>query len=221
MKKLIAFALATCTVAAAGVTGAAADQPKHVGPFAGAIHADVTAQLKDGSTASAQLDRGKVTAVDAGSITILRPDGKSLTFSLAADSGAKVGDKVGILSQSGTAIRVRVGKKGNDSGSDAQQKAGAFKTAFHADITLLMKDGSSKSETMDRGKVTAVDAGSITILRPDNQSLTFSLSGDVAVREEGKDGSLDDIKVGDRLMVFATGGQAFLLRCISHSKAKS
>ncbi len=84
-----------------------------------------------------------------------------------------------------------------------------------------MKDGSSKSETMDRGKVTAVDAGSITILRPDNQSLTFSLSGDVAVLEEGKDGSLADIKVGDRLMVFATGGQAFLLRCISHPKAQS
>ncbi len=219
MKKLIAFALTACTVAAAGVTGATA--AKHVGAFAGAIHADVTAQLKDGSTASAQLDRGKVTAVDAGSITIQRPDGRSLTFSLGADSGAKVDDKVSILSQSGAAIRVRVWKKGNDTGGDAQQKAGTFKTAFHADITLLMKDGSSKSETMDRGKVTAVDAGSITILRTDNQSLTFSLSGDVAVREEGKDGSLADIKVGDRLMVFATGGQAFLLRCISHPKAKS
>src|SRR5712691_11370203 len=125
MKKLIAFALAACTVAAAGVTGATA--AKHVGPFAGAIHADVTAQLKDGSTAC---------------------------------------------------------------------------------------------ETMDRGKVTAVDASSITILRPDGQSLTFSLAGDVAVREEGKDGTLDDIKVDDRLMVFATGGQAFLLRCISHPKAR-
>ena len=60
-----------------------------------------------------------------------------------------------------------------------------------------------------------------TIQRPDGQSLTFSLPGDVAVREEGKDGSLDDIKVGDRLMVFAAGGQAFLLRCISHPKAAS
>jgi len=40
------------------------------------------------------------------------------------------------------------------------------------------------------------------------------------VREEGKDGTLDDIKVDDRLMVFATGGQAFLLRCISHPKAR-
>src|SRR5713226_738137 len=200
MKKLIAFALAACTVGAVGVAGATADQPKRVGPFAGAIHADVTAQLRDGSSVSAQLDRGKVTAVDAGSITIQRPDNQSLTFSLSADSGAKLGDRVGILSQSGAAVRVRVWKKGNDTGGDAQQKAGTFKTAFHADITLLMKDGSSKSETMDRGKVTAVDAGSITILRPYNQSLTFSLGGDIAVREEGNDGSLAEIKVGDRLM---------------------
>jgi len=219
MKKLIAFALAACTVGAVGVAGATADQPKRVGPFAGAIHADVTAQLKDGSSVSAQLDRGKVTAVDAGSITIQRPDNQSLTFSLSADSGAKLGDRVGILSQSGAAVRVRVWKKGNDTGGDAQQKAGTFKTAFHADITLLMKDGSSKSETMDRGNVTAVDSSSLTIQRPDGQSLTFSLAGDVAVREEGKDGSLDDIKVGDRLMVFAAGGQAFLLRCIAHPKA--
>ena len=221
MKKLIAFALAACTVGAFAAAGATADSPKRVGPFAGAIHADVTAQLKDGSSASAQLDRGKVTAVDAGSLTIQRPDTQSLTFSLSADSGAKVGDKVGVVSQSGAAIRVRVWKKGNDTGSDARQKAGALKTAFHADITLLMKDGSSKSETMDRGKVTAVDSSSLTIQRLDGQSLTFSLAGDVAVREEGKDGSLDDVKVGDRLMVFAAGGQAFLLRCISHPKAAS
>ena len=128
MKKLIAFALAACTVGAFGAVAATADQPKRVGPFAGAIHADVTAQLKDGSSVSAQLDRGKVTAVDSSSLTIQRLDG---------------------------------------------------------------------------------------------QSLTFSLAGDVAVREEGKDGSLEDVKVGDRLMVFATGGQAFLLRCISHPKAAS
>ena len=49
--------------------------------------------------------------------------------------------------------------------SDARQKAGAFKTAFHADITLLTKDGSSKSETMDRGKGTAVESSSLTIQR--------------------------------------------------------
>jgi len=175
--------------------------------------------MKDGSSKSETMDRGKVTAVDAGSITIQRPDNQSLTFSLSADSGAKLGVRVGILSQSGAAVRVRVWKKGNDTGGDAQQKAGTFKTAFHADITLLMKDGSSKSETMDRGNVTAVDSSSLTIQRPDGQSLTFSLAGDVAVREEGKDGSLDDIKVGDRLMVFAAGGQAFLLRCIAHPKA--
>lgn len=220
MKKLLAFALATLTVAA--VTGAAtADTGKRVGPFAGAIHADVTALLKDGSSASAKLDRGTVTAVDSSSLTLERfVDKTSLTFAVNADTWyprgpAKVGDKLGVVSQNGTALRVNVWNKLDPQTTD---RVGPFRTAIHADISLLMKDSSNKSETMDRGKVTAISSSSITIERPDGKSLTFSMDDKTIAREKGQDESIGDVKVGDRLMVFAVDGNAFLLRCISHPK---
>jgi hypothetical protein len=223
MKKLIAFALATLTVAAA--TGAAtADPGKRVGPFAGAYHADVTALLKDGSSASAKLDRGTVTASDSSSITLKRfVDEQSLTFAVNADTWyprgqAKVGDKLGIVSQNGTALRVNVWNKLDPEKTD---RVGPFRTAIHADIALSMKDKSTKNETMDRGKVTAINSSSLTIQRVDGKSLTFSLSDKTVAREKGEDESLDSVKVGDRLMVFATDGNAFLLRCIAHPNEKA
>ena len=222
MKKLIAFALATLTVAAA--TGAATAGPgKRVGPFAGAYHADVTALFKDGSSASAKLDRGTVTAVDASSITLQRfVDDAALTFAVNSDTWyprgqAKVGDRLGIVSQNGTALRVNVWNKLDPEKTD---RVGPFRTAIHADISLLLKDKSSKSETMDRGKVTAIDSSSLTISRPDGKSLTFALDDKTVAREQGEDESLDKIEIGDRLMVFAVDGKAFLLRCIAHPKAQ-
>jgi hypothetical protein len=221
MKKLIALALATLAVAA--VTGAAtADPGKRVGPFAGAIHADITALLKDGSSASANLDRGTVTAVDSSSLTLERfVDKKSLTFVLNADTWyprgqPKVGEKLGVVSQNGTALRVNVWNKLDPQTTD---RVGPFRTAVHAEISLWLKDGSTKSETMDRGKVTSISSSSLTITRPDGQSVTFSIDDKTVAREQGQDESLDNVKVGDRLMVFATDGHAFLLRCISHLKA--
>jgi hypothetical protein len=221
MKKLLAFALATLTVAA--VTGAAtADTGKRVAPFAGAIHADVTALLKDGSSASAKLDRGTVTAVDSSSLTLERfADKTSLTFAINAETWyprgqAKVGDKLGVVSQNGTALRVNVWNKLDPQTTD---RVGPFRTAIHADISLLMKDASNKSETMDRGKVTAISSSSITIERLDGKSLTFSMDDKTIAREQGQDESIGDVKVGDRLMVFAVDGKAFLLRCISRDKA--
>jgi hypothetical protein len=222
MKKLIAFALATLTVAAA--TGAAtADSGKRVGPFAGAYHADITALLKDGSSASAKLDRGTVTASDPTSITLKRfVDNASLTFAVNSDTWyprgqAKVGDRLGIVSQDGAALRINVCNKLDPEKSD---RVGPFRTAIHADISLVLRDKSSKSETMDRGKVTAISSSSLTIARPDGESLTFSIDDKTAAREKGEDESLDKIAVGDRLMVFAVDGKAFLLRCIAHPKAK-
>jgi hypothetical protein len=80
----------------------------------------------------------------------------------------------------------------------------------------LLKDSSTKSETLDRGKVTAISSSSLTIARADGQSVTFSIDDKTVAREKGQDESLDGVKVGDRLMVFAADGHAFLLRCITH-----
>src|SRR5437868_4542684 len=177
MKKLIAFALTAICLAAVSV--ASADNGKKVGPLNGAIHADIAVLFVDGSTKDYALDRGTVTAADESSLTLQRPDGQSFTFSLSSDTWyphgkPKVDDKLGVLSYNGAALRVNVWRKGNDDiNAQAQDHVRAFAKAVHGDITLLMKDGTTKSETADRGRVAALDAnaGTMTIDRPDKQSV--------------------------------------------------
>ena len=217
MKKLIAFALTAICLAAVSV--ASADNGKRVGPLYGAIHADIAVLFVDGSTKDYTLDRGTVTAADDSSLTLKRPDSQSLTFSLNSDTWyphgqPKVGDKLGVLADNGTALRVNVWLKQSDINAQAQDHVRAFAKAVHADITLLMKDGTSKSETADRGRVAAFDAnaGTMTIDRADKQSVTFSVSSDTIVRHRGADKSLSDISIGDHVLVFASSGQALFIR---------
>jgi hypothetical protein len=225
MKKLIAFALAVFCLAAVSV--ASADNGKRVGPFAGALHADIAVLFVDGSTKDYALDRGKVTAADDSSLTLQRPDGQSFTFTLSSDTWyphgqPKVDDKLGVLSYNGAALRVNVWRKGNgeDLNAQAQDRVHAFAKAVHGDITLLMKDGTSKSETADRGRVAALDAnaGTMTIDRPDKQSVSFSVSSDTIVRHRGAEKSLSDISIGDHVLVFASSGQALFIRDAGQKK---
>jgi uncharacterized protein DUF5666 len=218
MKKLLALALAAVSLAAVSVASAD-NSPKRVGAFAGAIHADIAVTFADGSAKTYELDRGKVTSVDQGQLTIERPDGQSVTTQLTTDTWfphglPTAGEKLGVLSYNGTALRVNVWLKQSDVAAQAQDRVRAFAKAVHADITLLMKDGSSKSETADRGKVAALDAnaGTMTIDRLDKQSISFSVSSSTVVRHRGDDGTLADLNIGDRVLVFAQGGQAFLIR---------
>jgi len=223
MKKLIAFALTLFCLAAVGV--ASADNGKSARPFAGAIHADIAVLFVDGSTKDYDLDRGKVTAVDESSLTLQRPDDQSLTFGLSGDTWfphgqPKVGDKLGVLSYDGAALRVNVWLRQSDMAAQAQDRVRAFAKAVHGDITLLLKDGSTKSETADRGRVSALDAdaGTMTVDRPDKQSISFSISKDTAVRHLGRPESLADVSIGDHALVFASAGQAFLIRDAGQSK---
>jgi len=220
MKKLIAFALTLFCLAAVSV--ASADNgPKNLGnrPFYGAIHADINVLFVDGSTKDYNLDRGKVTAVDSSSLTIQRPDGQSITSTLSSDTWfphglPQVGDKLGVLSYNGAALRVNVWLKQSDIAAQAQDHVRAFAKAVHADITLLMKDGSSKSMTADRGKIAALDAnaGTMSVDRPDKQTVSFSVSKDTEVWSHDQQKTLEDVAIGDRALVFASGGAAFLIR---------
>ncbi|MHB8642799.1 MAG: DUF5666 domain-containing protein [Gaiellaceae bacterium] len=223
MKKLIAFALTAICLAAVSV--ASADNGKRVGPLTGAIHADIAVLFVDGSTKDYTLDRGTVTAADASSLTLQRPDNQSFTFSLNADTWyphgqPKIGDRLGVLAYNGTALRVNVWLKQSDVNAQAQDRVRAFAKAVHGDITLLMKDGTTKSETADRGRVTAFDAnaGTMTIDRPDKQSVSFSVSSGTIVRHRGEDKSLADISIGDHVLVFANSGQALFIRDAGQAK---
>jgi hypothetical protein len=218
MKKLFALALALAALAAVSV--ASADNSiRQARPFYGAIHADINTLFVDGTTKDYNLDRGQVTAVDSSSLTLQRPDNQSLTFTLSSDTWfphgqPKVGDKLGVLSLGGAALRVNVWVKQSDIADQAQDRVRAFAKAVHADITLLMKDGSSKSETADRGRVAALDAnaGTMTIDRPDKQSVSLGVDKGTVVVHKGDQKSLEDVAIGDHVLAFATGGRAFFMR---------
>jgi hypothetical protein len=58
----------------------------------------------------------------------------------------------------------------------AAGKAGVLKGAIHGDLLVRGQDGSTRTVTFDRGKVTAIAASSITIQRPDEVSVTKDLT---------------------------------------------
>lgn len=79
-----------------------------------ADHATVELKVK-GKWVTYTLDRGKVTAVSASSITLARPDGTSVTDAInpatkfrgvSSEAGITVGKPAGALSSNGTALRI-------------------------------------------------------------------------------------------------------------------
>ena len=79
--------------------------------------------------------------------------------------------------------------------------------ALHA--TWVTRNGSSGFVTHDaiRGQVTAVSASSITVKAADNVSQTYAVTGDTKVhtRANKKDGTIGEVKSGDRVIVLGTG----------------
>jgi hypothetical protein len=77
-------------------------------------HATIELRVK-GHWVTFDLDRGKVTAVSSGAITLLRPDGDSVTLKIdaatrfggvASASAVHTGDRATVVSEGGTARRV-------------------------------------------------------------------------------------------------------------------
>jgi hypothetical protein len=79
----------------------------------------------------------------------------------------------------------------------------------HATIEIR-KDGKWVTENLDRGNVTAASSSSITLARPDGQSVTFDLSSSTKFR--GKEAtSASGLKTGVRALVVSENGAATLV----------
>jgi hypothetical protein len=143
----------TCTAAPAGAgasTGtAAASSPSSSGCtalgkrgvlrklLARTAHASLTIQDKSGQWVTVDLDRGTVQSISSTSITILRPDGVTVTapldsstkFLRQAESSVVVGDRVVVVQEGGAARYVIVGKA-------AGAKAGKTGHKSKADVSV-------------------------------------------------------------------------------------
>lgn len=81
---------------------------------------------------------------------------------------------------------------------------GVLRGAIHGDLLVRGEDGGTRTITFDRGKVTAISEGSITIERPDGVSVSKNLTGQTVFNGTPK----DQLEVGKGVIVISTGDTA-------------
>ena len=159
-------------------------------------------------------------SVAAGSVTLERRDGITVTLGLNAATKIRGDIQVGkgaiVFSRAGTAYLVlaprnekaATGTTGDGKGkglakgkslAELMARDGLF-GAVHADVSFIKADGSTNSFSFDRGEVTAASNTSVTLKRADGPSVTISISA--ATKVSGK------LVVGGRAAVFSKLGAA-------------
>lgn len=205
---------------------ALADSPVK-GPFAGTVHAVANITYKDASQQTWNWDRGRITALDSSSITLTRRDKVQVTFAITSStlvrnagasyqlSDLKVGLAATVISQSGNAVIIR-NIRGNGAPGGADQSAidGPAAKSVTGTVDALYVDGSTQSFAYDRGRITQLGEGALTIKRADGNTVTFSYDNSTVVRDKHHVESVSDLKVGEGAMFFSQNGALKLVRCI-------
>jgi len=208
----------------------------HLGPLAGALHADMVWTLRDGSTKKTSADVGRVASIGNGSITIQRADGKSVTAAVGAATcirndgrpatlgDLKAGERAVILQGAEGTLAIRARDRNGTTTTPAsantpREGCHLFRGVVHGEITVLYRDGSSRHWTYDRGQITSITGAQISFKRADGASVTLRYDAATIVREKGQPESVKDLKVGERAMFFSQDGLAKLIRCVSKGDA--
>jgi hypothetical protein len=228
-KRYLIVAAALFSLAAG--TAFAADLPKL--PFAGTVHAVGAVTYKDGSEKAWTWDRGRITALSASSLTLTRRDKVQVSFVITAstlvrnDGGTyklddlKLGQAATVISQSGNAVIVRhIRGEGAPSGADQSAIDGPAKASVTGTVEALYKDGSTQSFDYNRGRITALSDGSLTITRQDKKTVTLSFDSSLIVRDKGEVEDASALEVGEGAMFFSQDGKLVLVRCLAQAKAK-
>jgi hypothetical protein len=222
--------IAAAIFALAAGSALAADQPK--GPFAGTVHAVGTITYKDASQQTWTWDRGRITTLSASSITLTRRDKVQVSFAITAstlvrnDGGTyklddlKVGQAATVVSQSGNAAIIRnIRGDGAPSGADQSAIDGPAKGSVTGTVDALYKDGSTQSFDYNRGRITDLSSGSLTITRQDKKTVTLSFDSSLIVRDKGQTEDGSALKLGEGAMFFSQSGKLVLVRCLAEPKA--
>ena len=102
------------TSPSAGKAAPAAGKAGRAGVLKGVVHGDLLVRNSDGTTRPVAVDRGKVSSISEGSLTVVRPDGPSVSFALTEATTftgtprdkLQAGMPVLVVSAGGTAQRV-------------------------------------------------------------------------------------------------------------------
>lgn len=98
---------------------------------------------------------------------------------------------------------------------------GPFAGTVHAVGTVTYKDGSQQTWDWDRGKITALSSSSISLTRRDKQVVTFAITDQTKVRNDGASYTLADLKAGLAATVISQNGNAVIIRNIRGDGAPS
>lgn len=221
--------IAAAIFALAAGTALASNLPKF--PFAGTVHAVGAVTYKDGSEKTWTWDRGRITALSSSSLTLTRRDKEQVSFAITAstlvrnDGGSyklddlKVGQAATVVSQSGNAVIVRnIRGEGAPSGADQSAIDGPAKGSVTGTIDALYKDGSTQSFDYNRGRITNLSDGSLTITRQDKKTVTLSFDSSLIVRDKGEVEDSSALKIGEGAMFFSQDGKLVLVRCLAQPK---
>ncbi len=83
---------------------------------------------------------------------------------------------------------------------------GGLKRIVRGDLVVQAKGGAYVNVHYERGQISAVSAGSITIVGPDGKGATFALVATTRIRSNGQAIKAGDLVVGRTALVFGTGG---------------
>lgn len=189
------------------------------------VHAEGTMTYLDGSTRQFTADAGEVSGTSGGAITLKQADGKTVTATVGAAACVRnnggpatltdltAGERALVVQENGAVVAVRAGTRPSENAGEAPTdrpdpscllKLGAL----HAELTLRFADGSTKAVQLDRGMVTKVDGGSISILRRDGKTVTSTVDDATVVKLDCKPAAIGDVKVGQVAAVFSAEGHA-------------
>jgi hypothetical protein len=230
-KRTILLVAALFALAAGGA--AAADRVK--GPFAGTVHAVGTLSDRSGGPIDVTWDRGLISSLSGTSITLTRRDQAQVTFAITGDTAVRNGGAsyhlsdlgtglvATVISQNGDAVVIRrIRGDGAPSGGDQSVYEGPAAKAVTGSVDAQYADGSHRQFDYDRGLITAVGNGRLTLVRADGESVTLAYDASTLVREQGGEtGSVDDLEAGERAMFFSQAGALKLVRCVRGAQASA
>ena len=227
------IALTCLALFAFGAASAFADAPVK-GPFAGTVHAVAAITYVDGSQQSWNWDRGQITALSSSSITLTRRDEAQVTFAITSttvvrNDGAtytladlKEGQVATVISQNGNAdIIRRIRGDGAPSGGEPSAIDGPATKSVTGSVNALYADGSTQTFEYDRGRISQIGNGQLTLVRPDKQNVTLTYDATTVVRDcQGQPESTDALAQGDGGQFFSQSGALKLAACVHAPQQK-
>ena len=125
-------------------------------------------------------------------------------LAFAANGPADVGRVAAVSTAAGA-----TGSQGSPNG--AGRAAGMLRGVLHGELTVKADSG-TKVVDLQRGKLTAASATSITVASTDGFTATYAVSSSTTVHKARQAVHASSLAVGDEVLVRATGGTATVVR---------